>query len=233
MKHKKLIVASLCGVLVVGLIASSLLLHNKKPNEEETTPSTPPKKDEVVVDIPKGDITIDAVTPDKDDNGGLNVDIGSTQKPDSEKVPAKPNEKPNKPQEPSIPTSPDESKPTPPSEETKPDKPNKNDYSCGVSGHHCTNAENHAYISNLEAEGCAFCGSHSCKSFYYVSAAGVPMCNPKLCPEYDSKTDPTQYCQDCGKKVGNGSNGTCEKFLVDGTCPICKEDVKANECHSH
>ena len=45
-------------------------------------------------------------------------------------------------------------------------------YSCGEKNHHCENAEYHAYIKNLELDGCPYCGSHSCASFYVTNEWG-------------------------------------------------------------
>lgn len=106
-------------------------------------------------------------------------------------------------------------------------------YDCKTPNHHCINAENHAYIENLEIQGCSYCGSHSCPSFYAVSIAGLPICAPALCPEYNEKNDPLKYCKDCGRPIGNGDNGTCQQFLHDTTCDICGQHVKGLECHIH
>ena len=46
------------------------------------------------------------------------------------------------------------------------------EYNCGVANHHCDGPETHAYISNLELEGCPYCGSHSCPSFYATDEWG-------------------------------------------------------------
>lgn len=105
-------------------------------------------------------------------------------------------------------------------------------YSCGSPNHHCKNAEAHAYLLNLELEGCQYCGSHSCPSFYGVDEWGNTGLTPELCPKYDEKKDPVKYCQDCGEKTGDGSNGTCAQFVEDCDCPLCGEHVKAWTCHT-
>lgn len=107
------------------------------------------------------------------------------------------------------------------------------EYSCGVKGHHCESAETHSFIVSLEKKGCPMCGSHSCKSFYSVDEWGNACYDITQCPEYSVKKDPCEYCQTCGKKVGNGDNGTCVRFTVDTTCPICGKTVKAKTCHTH
>ena len=104
-------------------------------------------------------------------------------------------------------------------------------YSCGVAGHHCTGPETHAYICELEQKGCEYCGSHSCPSFYAVDEWGQGCYTPSKCPKYDIHADPVWYCQACGKKCGDGRNGTCVQFVINCTCPNCGEQVKAWTCH--
>lgn len=110
---------------------------------------------------------------------------------------------------------------------------NVNEYSCGANGHRCDSKEIHNFIVGLEAKGCEYCGSHSCPSFYATDEWGQAGLDVTKCPEYNKKSDPLYYCQDCGKKVGTGSNGTCITFTVDMQCPECGELVKARTCHSH
>ena len=138
--------------------------------------------------------------------------------------------------------------PAPPAKEADPPKKTENnnvggivigggktesEYDCGCANHHCANADVHAYILNLEKEGCPYCGSHSCPSFYAVDEWGNTCYTPSQCPRYDITKDPVYYCQVCGRKNGNGDNDTCQKWIVDFTCPICGKLVKANECHTH
>lgn len=106
-------------------------------------------------------------------------------------------------------------------------------YSCGSPNHHCHNEEAHAWILNLELEGCIYCDSHSCPSFYAINEWGDARYTPSKCPEYDTKKDAAEYCQVCGKKNGNGDDNTCQKWIIDFTCPTCGEVVKANKCHTH
>ena len=42
------------------------------------------------------------------------------------------------------------------------------------------------------------------------------------------------YCSHCGKKCGDGTNGTCRYWLTGGnhTCPNCGDIVPGGECHS-
>ena len=104
-------------------------------------------------------------------------------------------------------------------------------YSCGVAGHHCTGAETHSFICELEQKGCEYCGSHSCPSFYAVDEWGQGCYTPSKCPKYDIHADPVWYCQTCHKLCGDGRNGTCVQFVIDCTCPNCGEQVKAWTCH--
>ena len=104
-------------------------------------------------------------------------------------------------------------------------------YSCGVAGHHCTGPETHSYICELERKGCEYCGSHTCPSFYAVDEWGQGCYTPSKCPKYDIHADPVWYCQTCGKKCGDGRNGTCVQFVIDCNCPNCGEQVKAWTCH--
>ncbi|MDD4493872.1 MAG: hypothetical protein PHV32_05925 [Eubacteriales bacterium] len=105
-------------------------------------------------------------------------------------------------------------------------------YSCGCANHHCQNADYHAALLNRELDGCPYCGSHSCPSFYATDEWGYTTLDITKCPKYSVKSDPLHYCQDCGKKPGDGSNGTCAQFLHACNCPNCGEWVEANTCHT-
>ena len=105
-------------------------------------------------------------------------------------------------------------------------------YNCGTPGHHCDGPETHAYILNLEKEGCPYCGKHDCPSFYAVDEWGNTCYTPSKCPKYDVHKDPVYYCQTCGKKCGDGSNGTCVQFVNACHCPNCGEWVESWTCHT-
>lgn len=107
------------------------------------------------------------------------------------------------------------------------------EYSCGSKGHHCDSKETHEFIVSLEKKGCPYCGSNSCKSFYTYDEWGNACYDPTKCESYNAKNDPCEYCQKCGKKVGDGSDGTCVRFTVDTKCPDCGKSVKGKTCHSH
>ncbi len=105
-------------------------------------------------------------------------------------------------------------------------------YDCGSPGHHCEGPETHAYVLNLETEGCPYCGRHICPSFYAVDEWGNTCYTPRLCPEYDVTKDPACFCQVCGRECGDGSKGTCVQFVTGCKCPICGEQVEAWTCHT-
>ena len=105
-------------------------------------------------------------------------------------------------------------------------------YDCGTPGHHCDGPETHAYVLNLEKEGCPYCGKHDCPSFYAVDEWGNTCYTPSKCPKYDVHKDPVYYCQICGKRCGDGSNGTCVQFVSACNCPNCGEWVESWTCHT-
>lgn len=104
-------------------------------------------------------------------------------------------------------------------------------YSCGVPGHPCRDEGDHLTITTNESLGCAYCGSHSCVSFYVPNPLGG-FGNVEACPSYDAHKDPTKYCQTCGKPAGDGTNGTCTWFVHGCNCPLCGTYVEGNTCHS-
>ena len=104
-------------------------------------------------------------------------------------------------------------------------------YNCHTPKHNCDTPEKHAFITNLEIDGCPVCGSHSCPSFYALNPWGFTHYTPSKCPEYDKRKDPVYTCQDCGKPTGDGTNGTCARFVNAANCPNCGEYVPAWTCH--
>lgn len=105
-------------------------------------------------------------------------------------------------------------------------------YSCGAEGHHCSGPETHTFILNLELEGCEYCGSHNCQSFYTTNEWGDTRYTPSKCPKYDIKKDSGYYCQECGKECGSGSPDKCIQFVNSDNCPNCGEWVEGWTCHS-
>lgn len=106
-------------------------------------------------------------------------------------------------------------------------------YSCGEKNHHCENAEYHAYIKNLELDGCPYCGSHNCASFYVTNEWGYTEYTPTKCPDYSKQKDNTEVCPRCGRAYWSQSNPTgCFSFLQDTVCE-CGETFLGNTCHHH
>ena len=105
-------------------------------------------------------------------------------------------------------------------------------YNCDTPNHNCDGPATHALITDRENKGCPICGSHSCPSFYALDPWGFTKYTRSECPEYDIKNDPVFYCQDCGKKTGDGSNGTCARFISAADCPNCGEYVLSRVCHT-
>ncbi len=224
MKNKKVLIGTIVGIVVVAVIIVAVIGLGK--DENNTEPTTGITTEEAVIEIPT-DIEDDTTEPETlvEDDDMLKIE-------DVDTVTEKPNTNENT---------------------VKVDKPveeneNRNDnaqgividgdddtsiYSCGVNGHRCHNKEAHNITTMLENKGCHHCGSHSCKSFYTTDEWGNACYDETKCPQYNVKKDPLKYCQDCGKPVGTGSNGTCVHFTVDTKCPDCNKSVKAKTCHSH
>ena len=111
--------------------------------------------------------------------------------------------------------------------------PVEENYSCGAENHHCQDSDTHAWILNLELEGCGMCGSHSCPSFYATNEWGGASIDYTKCPKYSVTNDPAKYCQVCGREMWSQSNPTgCFSYLQDTQCE-CGELVEGNTCHHH
>ncbi len=113
------------------------------------------------------------------------------------------------------------------------DGTSSSNYSCGVSWHQCISAAKHTYSERMLSIGCPHCGCNdlSCGYFYWGSDGSISI-NSTGCSKYDITKDEMYYCQTCGKKVGNGTGGTCAKYLYDGTCDYCGGERYALVCHS-
>lgn len=233
------------AVILLTVILCAALIPGKSPQTPtETEPDTnntisvsdisveePDKPDETTADTTAdtegadGDVTAEEI-PD-----GANV-LTPDEKVESENSPEEIGEKPAAAEQPVTPSPlPDEGSISGGGvvigggEQPKP-------YSCGVDGHHCNAPETHAFVLNLELEGCSFCGSHNCPSFYGTDEWGNGGLFPKLCPKYDIHKDPVYYCQECGKKCWDGTNGTCVQFVNSDNCPKCGEWVEGWTCHT-
>ena len=237
-KKNKITISAVSGVVAVAVIVTTILLTGgKTPLPVIDDPDTSKTSSNVVVNLPSDDPS-ETETPtgtEKEDDDGLVIDVGGdpenpagTGGSDNNDNPVKTPEKPVETQ-----------KPEQPADNSNGgdinigggDKPEE--YHCGSPNHHCKNAEAHAYIQNLELEGCSFCGSHSCPSFYDVNEWGFTRYNQTLCPKYNEKSDPSKYCQRCGRELWSQSNPTgCFSYLQDTDCE-CGEHVKGNTCHHH
>jgi hypothetical protein len=236
-KNKKLlaIISGAAALIVIISVVCVVALHNNAPIPDASpeTSVTDTTKD-VVIETPENtdtsDVEVSAASEIIDDGNALKPDENVTDSSDSKTTGEKTKETVSTVQEADPPKSEDESdnggiQIGGGETETK--------YSCGSPNHHCDGPETHAYILNLELQGCPYCGSHSCPSFYAVDEWGNACYTPSKCPKYDITKDPVYYCQICGRKNGNGDNNTCQKWIVDTVCPICGKLVKANECHTH
>lgn len=229
-KNKKGIIGLAAGIVLIAVIVVAIIVT---PNDTEKKESTEPSTSEVSETVIAPDITVsnetsptvemvtdkDTITPDERIELTTQADKGTTSSSGDTVKPA-----------------------TPVTSQSGNDSSSGiviignddiNEYSCGVKGHHCESAETHSFIVSLEKKGCPYCNSHSCKSFYTVDEWGNACYDETKCPKYSAKNDPNEYCQDCGKKIGNGDNDTCVRFTVDTTCPICGKTVKAKTCHTH
>ena len=223
-KKNKIMIGAVSGVLTIAVIVTAVLLTggNTLPvltpeSEPESSPS------EIVVNLPT-DTKQEAQTSESE----------STEKEDTLVVDVSGN--------PESPTDTDGNKnndtaksPEQPIETKKPEQP-ANDRDSGVIIGGGSNDEQEAiaqaWLRNLELEGCPYCNTHSCPSFYAKDEWGYPSLDVTLCPAYDILKDPIKYCQISGKKAGDGSNGTCVRFVNDCHCPNCDKFVKANACHT-
>lgn len=73
---------------------------------------------------------------------------------------------------------------------------------------------------------CPNCGKH-------VQVRTCHTCNEAT--PVPAPTPAINICRHCGKKMGNGTNGTCIRYSLIGTnmpCPNCGETIPARTCHS-
>lgn len=236
LKNKKVIIIA-SAVLAVLLIAGTVFCLTRPENEPKQDGSEPTISDtekDVVVDLPDNS---DTSGTDSESVAGEIEDDGNALTPDES---IEPSENKN--------TGTAAEKDNTPATEAEPPKAaepenngdgiqiggseNDENYSCGCANHHCKTAENHAYVLNLELEGCPYCGSYSCPSFYAVNEWGYPRCDPSKCPQYNAQKDLIHYCQVCGKPVGSGQNGTCTQYINACECPFCGEHVESFTCHT-
>ena len=232
----KLFIGSVAGVLVLAIVITVILCLPGKQAAPVDADTSQTSSTDTVPDIETPDTT-DTTSAEKTEDlpSDISVEVGeNTGDKNTDVETGGKAENPATPVNEAEPEKPDTGNNggnsgggiqigNPPVEET---------YSCGCANHHCQNADAHAYILNLELEGCSMCGSHSCPSFYATDEWGNTGYFPALCPKYNEKSDPLHYCQKCGKKIGDGSGGTCVEFINACNCPLCGEYVEARTCHT-
>lgn len=234
-KNKKLLIilSSVLAICLVGIVVLSMALGNKSDlgTQPESTVSDETDKD-IIIDKPK-DNNLKA-----DESNVVNeiTDDGAGLKPDENIETSKSSNTGSKAQTEKK----AESEAKEPDQSDTPagggvvigDGGGNSKYSCGAANHHCEGAETHAYILNLELEGCQHCGSHSCKSFYTTDEWGNACPDATKCPKYNKENNILTKCPDCGRTPKDGTNGTCVQFLLACDCPNCGVHVEANTCHT-
>lgn len=233
-KNNKIIAALIVGIIAVSILIAVIIGNFVKNDTEETTtvPTTEIEEtiDDVVID---DDITENTDTSETTTEKGVEIiklEEPETTKPTTQKPTQQTTVKPAEPVTQGNPAGVSQGNNH---EIIDSGSDSVKEYSCGKKGHHCDSKETHDFIVSLESKGCPHCGSHSCKSFYTYDEWGNACYDPTKCESYNAKSDPCEYCQECGKKVGTGSGSTCVRFTVDTKCPECGKSVKGKTCHSH
>lgn len=220
------------AVILLTVILCIALIPGKSPQTpaetEPTTDSTVSVSDISVEEPEKTDNTAGDTASETEGSDGVTILTPDEKSEDDNEQPS--GEKPDEAAKPVTPTPLPEESGNGGSVVIGGETPKP--YSCGVAGHHCDGPETHAYILNLELEGCKYCGSHNCPSFYATDEWGNTCYTPSKCPKYDIHNDPVYYCQECGKKCGDGKGGTCVQFVTADTCPNCGQWVEAWKCHT-
>lgn len=232
LKQNKIIailVAAIISVLIFIAVMIGHFIGNKNEPVTEATTNIKETTDGVVVD---GDILSDE-KEETESTSGIVAEVIKLQEPTTEKTTTtqKPTQNTNtvKPAEPVT----QKSSQSTNYEVVEGGNDSVNEYRCGLKGHHCDSKETHDFIVSLEKKGCPYCSFHSCKSFYTYDEWGNACYDPTKCESYNAKSDPCEYCQKCGKKVGAGFGDTCVRFTVDTKCPECGKMVRGKTCHSH
>ncbi len=242
-KTTNIIIIAIAALVVVGAVLIIALSGGKGPESPATDPETT-TSEVIVSDINPDNPENPDTSKDELDPDPISDDPNETIDPDdiltipdepTPAVPATPGTTSHEPaKDPVKPvtekTPDDDGDGTPNSEITIGDQPEP--YNCGTPGHHCDGPETHAYILNLECEGCPYCHKSDCPSFYATDEWGNTCYTPSKCPKYDVHLDPVYYCQTCGKKCGDGSHGTCVQFVTACNCPNCGKHVEAWTCHT-
>ena len=233
--NNKKIIALIIGIITISIFIAVMIGSNMKTEKGEMTTEPTSEVTETV-----GGIVIDENITEANADESTTVKEAEVIKLEEPEIitPNSGTQTP-KPQTSTVkPVEPVTQKPSPGSQGTHTEiiengNDSVNEYSCGSAMHHCDSKETHNFVVSLEQKGCSYCGSHSCKSFYAVDEWGNACYDPIKCEKYSAKNDASEYCQECGKKCGTGSNGTCVRFTVDTTCPECGKKVSGKTCHSH
>ena len=233
-KNNKIIAALIVGIIAVSILIAVIIGNFVKNDTEETTTVPTTEIEETI-----GDVVIDDDITENTDTSEITTEKGveiikleepETTKPTTQKPTQQTTAKPAEPVTQGNPAGVSQGNNH---EIIDSGSDSVKEYSCGKKGHHCDSKETHDFIVSLESKGCPHCGSHSCKSFYTYDEWGNACYDPTKCESYNAKSDPCEYCQECGKKVGTGSGSTCVRFTVDTKCPECGKSVKGKTCHSH
>lgn len=236
-KHNKVVAGLIAAIIIVCILIGVLVVtatRNKNGDDTATTEITEMETtgDNLILeDITEESESEEDVAEMEADENMLAIDEVLTQA-DTTKTPSTTKKQTSSKEEVLKPATTNK---TPTTEYSLPasDNDSVKEYSCGKSGHHCESKETHSFIVSLEKKGCSICGSHSCKSFYAIDEWGNACYDISKCTKYSEKKDPNKYCDECARKIGNGSKGTCVRFTVDTKCPDCGKSVKARTCHTH
>ena len=233
-KNNKIIAALIVGIIAVSILIAVIIGNFVKNDTEETTTVPTTEIEETIGDVViDDDITENTDTSETTTEKGVEIiklEEPETTKPTTQKPTQQTTVKPAEPVTQGNPAGVSQGNNH---EIIDSGSDSVKEYSCGKKGHHCDSKETHDFIVSLESKGCPHCGSHSCKSFYTYDEWGNACYDPTKCGSYNAKSDPCEYCQECGKKVGTGSGSTCVRFTVDTKCPECGKSVKGKTCHSH
>lgn len=171
LKNKKIVAGALLALILVVALVAVLLYHPGGSELPVAESSQADVSGEVVVNIPD-DTTTQTTTEQTATTGSpgvLDVKGDPEQKAASSTTRTKA-EKPAKPV--TTATTPPEAGGIQIGGGEQPQI-----YDCKTPNHHCRDAEAHAWIQNLEIQGCEICGAHDCPVFMrsMSGAARVPI----------------------------------------------------------
>ena len=231
LKNKVFLISAGCVIVLALILASVFLFGGKQPPNIPTAQTTSSNTSSAPLVLESGELDASSSDASSLPSGEKEISLEVSDSTSSASSTVQPSS--SKAEEPAKPIT-----PVKPQEESSTGgiqiggEEQEEPYQCGSPNHHCEGPETHAFTLNLELEGCSICGSHSCPSFYATDEWGYTCLDITKCPKYDEKKDPLKYCQDCGKKPGDGRNGTCVQFIQAANCPNCGEFVEARTCHT-